>query len=257
MPASRTNTIILLDSDDDDIPSASPFAAGSNRQSSSVPAAGSNLQSMGSSEILIPRNVTAVGMDAVASRRRLHAGGVSQRPAKKKKLEMPHCVIWVCTHGKGQSKNWRQKDLKIAGAYSSKEAATTAKHEVMQRHECCGHGDILVGGCWDDEIDLVVREAPMFLDGVSQRPAKKKKSEMPHCVIWVCTHGKGQSKNWRQKDLKIVGVYSSKEAATTAKHEVMQQHECCGHGDILVGGCWDDEIDLVVREAPMFLDGEE
>mmetsp|Transcript_30895 Transcript_30895/g.61171 ORF Transcript_30895/g.61171 Transcript_30895/m.61171 type:complete len:167 (-) Transcript_30895:16-516(-) len=164
MSANRTNTIILLDSDDDDIPSASPFAAGSNRQPSSVPAAGSNLQSMGG-EILIPRNVTAVGMDAVASRRRLHAGGVSQRPAKKKKSEMPHCVIWVCTHGKGQSKNWRQKDLKIAGVYSSKEAATTAKHEVMQQHECCGHGDILVGGCWDDEIDLVVREAPMFLDG--------------------------------------------------------------------------------------------
>jgi len=34
----------------------------------------------------------------------------------------------------------------------------------MSEHECCGHGDILVGGCWDDEIDLVIREASMTFE---------------------------------------------------------------------------------------------
>jgi hypothetical protein len=87
-------------------------------------------------------------------------------------------------------------------------------------------------------------------------PAKKKlkKSEKPHCLLWVCTHGKGQSRTWRQNDLKLVGVYSSKPAAEAAKAQVMSRHECCGHGDIIVGESWNDEIDLVIREAPLFLD---
>jgi hypothetical protein len=89
------------------------------------------------------------------------------------------------------------------------------------------------------------------------KPKKKKKCDMPHCLIWVCTHGKGQGRAWSQSKLKIVGVYSSKAKAEEAKRNVMSQHECCGHGDILVGGCWDDEIDLVIREAPMMLTSEE
>jgi hypothetical protein len=36
----------------------------------------------------------------------------------------------------------------------------------------------------------------------------------------------------------------------------MEQHECCGHGDIMVGWDEDDEIDLVIREAPTFMDEE-
>jgi hypothetical protein len=94
----------------------------------------------------------------------------------------------------------------------------------------------------------------------SKPPAKKKKkkkSEMPHCLVWVCTHGKGQSRTWRQNDLKLVGVYSSKTAAEMAKAQVMSRHECCGHGDIIVGGSWNDEIDLVIREAPLFLDNDD
>ena len=75
---------------------------------------------------------------------------------------------------------------------------------------------------------------------------------MPHCLVWVCTHGKGRSGTWRQKDLHLVGVYVNKAAAQQAKQQVMSQHDCAGYGDILVGGDWDDEIDLVIREAPMF-----
>lgn len=87
-----------------------------------------------------------------------------------------------------------------------------------------------------------------------KKPKKqtKKKADLPHCLIWICTHGKGQSRNWTKNSLRIVGVYSSKDAAEQAKRRVMEQHDCCGHGDILVGGSWDDEIDLVVREAPTF-----
>lgn len=86
-------------------------------------------------------------------------------------------------------------------------------------------------------------------------PPKKKVKAMPSTVyslIWVCTHGKGkQRRSWRKKDLKIVGVYPSKNAAEEAKQDVMSRYDCCGHGDILVGGTWEDEIDLVIREAPM------
>lgn len=74
------------------------------------------------------------------------------------------------------------------------------------------------------------------------------------CLIWVCTHGKGRNRrSWRNKDLKIMGVYPSKADAENAKRRVMSQYDCCGHGDILVGGTWEDEIDLVIREAPLNL----
>jgi len=47
--------------------------------------------------------------------------------------------------------------------------------------------------------------------------------------------------------LKVIGVYASKQAAEDKKTQIMSQHTCCGHGDILVGDSWEDEIDLVVR----------
>ena len=87
------------------------------------------------------------------------------------------------------------------------------------------------------------------------KPAKKaKKNQKCYALIWVGTNGKGRSKNWRQKDLKIVGVYGSKALAESSKKNVMSQYENCGYGDILIGDSWDDEVDLVIREAPMFLD---
>jgi hypothetical protein len=50
-----------------------------------------------------------------------------------------------------------------------------------------------------------------------------------------------------------MGVYPTKADAENAKRHIMSQYECCGHGDILVGGTWEDEIDLVIREAPLNL----
>ena len=66
-------------------------------------------------------------------------------------------------------------------------------------------------------------------------------------MIWVCAAGKGQAKAWTQKALKIIGVYNSKEEAEKKKREMCSQYPQCGHGDIIVGDTWMDEIDLVVR----------
>jgi hypothetical protein len=85
-------------------------------------------------------------------------------------------------------------------------------------------------------------------------PKKKAKPSTAFSLIWVCTHGKGRNrKAWRGKDLKIMGIYSTKAIAEEAKRNVMRQYDCCGHGDILVGPTWEDEIDLVIREAPLLL----
>lgn len=73
------------------------------------------------------------------------------------------------------------------------------------------------------------------------------------CLLWVCTHGKGRRRSWRKQDLKVVGIYATKAEAENAKRNIMGQYDCCGHGDILVGSTWEDEIDLVIREAPMNL----
>ena len=87
----------------------------------------------------------------------------------------------------------------------------------------------------------------------TKKKAKVSKPTKAFSLIWICVHGRGQRRNWRKKDLKIVGIYPSKEAAEEAKQNIMDQHTCCGHGDILTGGMWDDEVDLVIREAPMHL----
>mmetsp|Transcript_2637 Transcript_2637/g.4088 ORF Transcript_2637/g.4088 Transcript_2637/m.4088 type:complete len:174 (+) Transcript_2637:47-568(+) len=77
--------------------------------------------------------------------------------------------------------------------------------------------------------------------------AKKNKKEKEHVLLWICAAGKGQGRAWKQKALRVIGVNSSKQAAEKKKEEVMSRHDCCGHGDICVGGTWEDEIDLVVR----------
>ena len=92
-------------------------------------------------------------------------------------------------------------------------------------------------------------------------PTKKRKSAIKpkkptkgFALLWICTHGKGRRSSWRQKDLKIVGVYPTKEKAQEAKQQVMSEHDCYGHGDICVGGTWEDEIDLVIRDTPLYLE---
>ena len=82
-----------------------------------------------------------------------------------------------------------------------------------------------------------------------RRPPSKKvsKKETPHVLLWICSAGKGQGRQWKQKALRVIGVYASKEAAEQKKTDIMDRHTCCGHGDIVVGDTWEDEIDLVVR----------
>jgi len=77
--------------------------------------------------------------------------------------------------------------------------------------------------------------------------SKKVATGKPHVLLWICAAGKGQGRQWKGKALKVIGVYGSKEAAETKKAAVMSKYECCGHGDIVVGDSWEDEIDLVVR----------
>jgi hypothetical protein len=93
---------------------------------------------------------------------------------------------------------------------------------------------------------------------VTTKPTKAPKApkvskvlvkDQPHVLIWVCHNGLGQSRCWSKKSLKIVGVYGSKLEAETKKEQVMSRYENCGHGDILTGGTWEDEIDLVIRPA--------
>jgi hypothetical protein len=81
----------------------------------------------------------------------------------------------------------------------------------------------------------------------ARKPAQKRANTKPHALLWICSAGKGQSRTWKQKSLKVIGVYASKDDAERKKAELMNQYDCCGHGDILVGGTWEDEIDLVVR----------
>ena len=101
----------------------------------------------------------------------------------------------------------------------------------------------------DPEIHVGQTPAAKKATAVELAKAKPKtlKASVPHALLWICAAGKGQSRSWKASALKVVGVYASKEEAEAKKQRVMDQHECCGHGDILVGETWEDEIDLVVR----------
>lgn len=86
---------------------------------------------------------------------------------------------------------------------------------------------------------------------VEKKKIKTAKKSTAHALLWICAAGKGHGRAWKKKSLKIVGVYADKAAADEKKRQVMEKHDelgqCCGHGDILVGPTWEDEIDLVVR----------
>ncbi len=103
------------------------------------------------------------------------------------------------------------------------------------------------------------RSAPSTNTGVSSSKTTTKKSkqiakktEEPHCLIWVRCVGKASSRPgsaWPKEALRIIGVYPNKNAAERKKLDLMNQYECAGHGDILVGHTTYDEIDLVVRKC--------
>jgi hypothetical protein len=91
---------------------------------------------------------------------------------------------------------------------------------------------------------------PLHVAASSKRlvqPKKVAKKDMPHVLLWICAHGKGQGRNWKQQSLRVIGIYADKAAAENKKMQICDEHVCCGHGDICDGDTWEDEIDLVVR----------
>lgn len=178
-----SSIIHIDDSSDDEIPDASGFSAGSTSTSSAIKKSGigtnARSQSIASATALLPSVVfssLSKGGSLVSptpapnTKRKAEIATMQQQqktpPKKKAKVSKPtkaFSLIWVGVHGRGQRRNWRKKDLKIVGIYPSKGAAEEAKRDIMDQHTCCGHGDILIGGMWDDEVDLVIREAPLHL----------------------------------------------------------------------------------------------
>ncbi len=153
----------LDDSSDDDIPA--PSALNYRNEEDDRTSANDSANSPTTSSVMITASTPVLA--STHSQKRTYTTTTTEtiastpQPKKKTKPTKAYCLIWVCTHGKGRRSNWRKKDLKIVDMYPSKSHAEEAKKEIMGEYECCGHGDILVGGCWDDEIDLVIRETPM------------------------------------------------------------------------------------------------
>ena len=54
-----------------------------------------------------------------------------------------------------------------------------------------------------------------------RKPTKVKASQKPHALLWICAAGKGQGNAWKQKALKVVGVYGDKAAGEEKKRQVM------------------------------------
>eukprot|EP01035_Chromulina_nebulosa_P020545 gene20545-26646_t len=108
-------------------------------------------------------DVTPHATSGVVSSAGITAAGTAfhKLPTKQAKIaakkESAHALLWICAAGKGQGRQWKAKALKVIGVYANKAAAEKKKEEIMSRSTCCGHGDILVGDSWEDEIDLVVR----------------------------------------------------------------------------------------------------
>ena len=108
-----------------------------------------------------------------------------------------------------------------------------------------------------DDVSVVKKralDAPLHpssimakLIAAEERRKKVKKSETPHVLLWICTHGKLHGRQWKAKSLRVIGVYASKEAAEQKKRDLMNRYECGGHGDIIVGSTVEDEIDLLVK----------
>lgn len=84
---------------------------------------------------------------------------------------------------------------------------------------------------------------------------KKAKKDVPHVLLWVPHNGtRGMCGDNEWCGLEVIGVYKSKEAAELKREELLEEHDQCGEGDILVGDTWEDEVDLVVKPCELFLD---
>lgn len=86
------------------------------------------------------------------------SGGKSVRAVKKPKPATGFVLLWIPFTCKGGRKT------KVMGVFASKEKAQEAKNALMTSDNTYGHGDICVGGTWEDEISLVILKAPLHLD---------------------------------------------------------------------------------------------
>jgi hypothetical protein len=78
---------------------------------------------------------------------------------------------------------------------------------------------------------------------------KMSRPNQPYEVILVCTRGRGRThSNWTEKDIEIVGEFSSESEAEAAKSMLMKKY--VPHTQRAADE-W-DEVSLVIREAPMF-----
>ena len=103
----------------------------------------------------------------------------------------------------------------------------------------------------EDMVDLTASASTAPTTTPSIQPPKKKKVVVqPHVLIWVCHHGPNNRGKWNGNNLKVIGVYATKEAAEAKKRQMIDQYgNRGGYGDLLVGDtCW-DEIDLEIRKA--------
>jgi hypothetical protein len=96
-----------------------------------------------------------------------------ERTAKKRKLvlQKSYAVISVFTTS-GRDANeeacrnrWHRKELKTVGVYTSKQAAESAKRGMMELYKRGHDGEILEGGCLDDELDMFIREDTQYMIG--------------------------------------------------------------------------------------------
>ena len=81
----------------------------------------------------------------------------------------------------------------------------------------------------------------------SSKVKKVAKKDSPHVLLWMVAAGKGQSRTWTQKALRVIGIYPSKADAESKKNAITDQHRCNGYGNLITGPYWEDEIELVIR----------
>ena len=165
--------------------------------------------------------------------------------------DSPHCLIWVCHDGLGKNETWDEKSLKIIGLYPSGTAAEEARSQMMLRFEKGASADIKVSDDdGEDEIDLEIRDAPMFFE------EDQTNNDECYCLIWVCHFGPDSFGCWGQSHLKVQGIFSTESDAKEARDDIISAYRRGRYADIKIGDFYDDEIDLMILKAKMFLDEE-
>lgn len=122
--------------------------------------------------------------------------------------------------------------------------------EVVNRHPTMGSSGAV--GAARKPLQVVNREAiakQQPAAAAKRKAAAVAKKQKAHALLWV-PHNGTKSKGWSR--LKVMGVYGTKEQAMAERERVMSRYDQCGHGDILIGPSWDDEIDLVVKPTECF-----